>query len=272
MLRACSRSIVVTLVCASVAHGPQELEFQSCSTQGGAPGGGGFFSGVIESLISINKKLGQPEAALGILKYAQKKTELRIEVGGPAVVKPRGVGEAVFSPLATLAPSSATGSERYDGVCVQVKESWLAKLGNWSEALELYQVRTLQTCRIELVCAVMMLTVGCWLSVAGASSRQPEGPGGHGGHHEVLGRAGAVGRGGSCPTGPQPHSKSLWVDCLNVLVIGESERGAELLVHVAGQILRLCESTWKGLREEEGNGKPTVAWHDSRAGCATCPS
>lgn len=113
----------------------------------------------------------------------------------------RGWGGGV-PPLATVAPWSATGSERYDGVCVQVKESWLAKLGNWSEALELYQVRTLQTCRIELVCAVMMLTVGCWLSVAGASSRQPEGPGGHGGHHEVLGRAGAVGRGGSCPIGP----------------------------------------------------------------------
>lgn len=44
------------------------------------------------------------------------------------------------------------------------------------------------------------------------------------------------------------------------------------LLLVAGQILRLCESTWKGLREEEGNGKPTVAWHDPRAGCATCPS
>jgi len=55
----------------------------------------------VESLISINKKLGQPEAALGILKYAQKKL----------------------------------GSE------IVVKESWLAKLGNWSEALGLYEER-----------------------------------------------------------------------------------------------------------------------------------
>jgi FKBP12-rapamycin complex-associated protein len=55
----------------------------------------------VESLITINKKLGQPEAALGILKYAQKKL----------------------------------GSE------IVVKESWLAKLGNWSEALGLYEER-----------------------------------------------------------------------------------------------------------------------------------
>jgi hypothetical protein len=40
------------------------------------------YSDVIESLISINKKLGQPEAALGILKYAQKWPDRRIEVRG----------------------------------------------------------------------------------------------------------------------------------------------------------------------------------------------
>lgn len=40
------------------------------------------YSDVIQSLISINKKLGQPEAALGILKYAQKWPDRRIEVRG----------------------------------------------------------------------------------------------------------------------------------------------------------------------------------------------
>ncbi|KAM3569626.1 hypothetical protein VYU27_008290 [Nannochloropsis oceanica] len=67
----------------------KELEFQTSP------------AACVESLISINKKLGQPEAALGILKYAQKKL----------------------------------GSE------IVVKESWLAKLGNWSEALGLYEER-----------------------------------------------------------------------------------------------------------------------------------
>ncbi|CAN0530694.1 unnamed protein product, partial [Ectocarpus sp. 12 AP-2014] len=45
----------------------------------------------IESLIAINKKVGQPEAAMGILTYAQNKL----------------------------------GSE------VSVKDDWLAKLGHW---------------------------------------------------------------------------------------------------------------------------------------------
>ncbi len=67
----------------------KELEFQT------AP------AACVEALISINKKLGQPEAALGILKYAQKKL----------------------------------------GSVIVVKESWLAKLGNWTEALGLYEER-----------------------------------------------------------------------------------------------------------------------------------
>ena len=62
----------------------------------------------VEALISINKKLDQPEAAQGILKYAQKQNTLRGTHLGPV------------------------GS---------VKESWLAKLGNWEEALVLYRRR-----------------------------------------------------------------------------------------------------------------------------------
>ncbi|CAM9983693.1 unnamed protein product, partial [Phaeothamnion confervicola] len=52
----------------------------------------------IEALININKKLGQPEAAMGILTYAQSRL----------------------------------------GSVMAVKESWLAKLGHWQEALALY--------------------------------------------------------------------------------------------------------------------------------------
>jgi FKBP12-rapamycin complex-associated protein len=62
----------------------------------------------VEALISINKKLDQPEAAQGILKYAQKQNTL--------------YGTRV-------------------GLVSSVKESWLAKLGNWEEALVLYRRR-----------------------------------------------------------------------------------------------------------------------------------
>ena len=53
----------------------------------------------IEALISINNQLGQPEAANGILKYAQS---------------------------------------HFPPEVVQVKESWFEKLQNWNEALKLY--------------------------------------------------------------------------------------------------------------------------------------
>ncbi|CAN0155629.1 unnamed protein product, partial [Ectocarpus fasciculatus] len=52
----------------------------------------------IESLIAINKKVGQPEAAMGILTYAQNKL----------------------------------GSE------VSVKDDWLAKLGHWDVSAPSY--------------------------------------------------------------------------------------------------------------------------------------
>ncbi|CAM9593323.1 unnamed protein product, partial [Ectocarpus sp. 12 AP-2014] len=55
----------------------------------------------IESLIAINKKVGQPEAAKGILTYAQ----------------------------------TTLGSQ------VSVKDDWLAKLGSWEEAIILYRQR-----------------------------------------------------------------------------------------------------------------------------------
>jgi serine/threonine-protein kinase mTOR len=89
----------------------KELEFQN--SQAKSPGYGrpeearSHPTDIVESLISINKKLGQPEAARGILKYAQKQL----------------------------------------GSSIVVKESWLAKLGNWSEALALYRQRRQQDSR-----------------------------------------------------------------------------------------------------------------------------
>ena len=62
------------------AHPPeQELEFTTSPAM------------CIESLIAINKKVGQPEAAMGILTYAQNEL----------------------------------------GSAVAVKEDWLSKLGHW---------------------------------------------------------------------------------------------------------------------------------------------
>lgn len=55
----------------------------------------------IEALISINNQLGQPEAAVGILKYAQQ----------------------------------------HHASVIEVKESWFEKLQNWKEALDLYRAR-----------------------------------------------------------------------------------------------------------------------------------
>ena len=58
----------------------------------------------IEALISINNQLGQPEAAVGILKYARQ----------------------------------------HHGNVIEVKESWFEKLQSWSEALELYNAKQLE--------------------------------------------------------------------------------------------------------------------------------
>ncbi|CAK4646180.1 unnamed protein product, partial [Aphanomyces euteiches] len=59
----------------------------------------------IEALISINNQVGQPEAAVGILKYAQW----------------------------------------HHRNVIQVKESWYEKLQDWSNALELYDKKLIET-------------------------------------------------------------------------------------------------------------------------------
>lgn len=91
----------------------KEIEFQSAPAQ------------CVEDLIAINKKLGQPEAAIGILAYAQSRL----------------------------------------GSVITVKESWLAKLGHWEEALSLYK-RRLETKRDDVTavigCMKCMDALGDW--------------------------------------------------------------------------------------------------------------
>lgn len=97
--------------------------------------GGG--SSCVEDLISINKKLDLPEAALGVLKTAQ----LKLEFNG---VPPKNnlyysyVGSGMHS-------SEDNNHERREWTDVKVKESWLSKLGSWSEALAMYS-RKLEEC------------------------------------------------------------------------------------------------------------------------------
>jgi serine/threonine-protein kinase mTOR len=84
--------LTVSLLNVTQALHYKELDFQT------AP------AACVESLIAINKKLGQPEAALGVLTYAQRRL----------------------------------------GSVIAVKESWLAKLGHWEQALDLYTAKVLQ--------------------------------------------------------------------------------------------------------------------------------
>ena len=108
----------------------------------------------VESLISINKKLDLPEAALGVLKAVQN-LALEAEGGQPGLystsihtdeqTRERNRTESnvnTFAGQRVRRRSSVANSEAGDYGSfrgVEVKESFLAKLGSWSEALVLYE-------------------------------------------------------------------------------------------------------------------------------------
>jgi phosphatidylinositol kinase/protein kinase (PI-3 family) len=116
----------------------------------------------VESMISINKKLDLPEAALGVLKAVQN-LALEAEGGTPGLYssihdpqydnsdepRDRGRTESTANTFvgqrvrrrSSVANSDAGDYGSFRGV--EVKESFLAKLGSWSEALVLYE-RNLQ--------------------------------------------------------------------------------------------------------------------------------
>ena len=107
----------------------------------------------VEALISINKKLDLPEAALGVLKSIQILSNERADANFDASASTRAaVVAAAAAAVTAISPSSAASRRRqtmsgsnwssvdYDSFKgVEVKESYLAKLGSWSEALVLYE-------------------------------------------------------------------------------------------------------------------------------------
>jgi len=118
----------------------KETEFHSSPT------------GCIEALISINNQLDQPEAAVGILKFAQQQAHGYGQYGyrashmtGAALgafasdVTGGGGGGAAAGGGAAGGAGGDGGSLLGFGVGLDVQEGWYEKLGRWEDALEAYE-------------------------------------------------------------------------------------------------------------------------------------
>jgi len=93
----------------------------------------------IEDLISINKKLDLPEAALGVLEATQHRLgekKDRSSFHSDDSHSAYSLNDAEERPGAG---AGGGGDKGWAGV--EVKESWLAKLGSWGDALKLYERR-----------------------------------------------------------------------------------------------------------------------------------
>lgn len=107
----------------------------------------GGSSSCVEALISINRKLDLPEAALGVLKSAtmQLDEDRRFEEASSEsqqfssdFVKHHQATEMYYGVV------SGTEDRESNGMGINLaenKELWLAKLGSWSEAVEVYERR-----------------------------------------------------------------------------------------------------------------------------------
>jgi tetratricopeptide (TPR) repeat protein len=101
----------------------------------------------VEALISINRKLDLPEAALGVLKSATMRLEEDRGLDGdfrphvsPEVVRTHQTHEMLYG----VVRSTEDGNNMNDMETLDLaenKELWLAKLGSWTEALEVYEDR-----------------------------------------------------------------------------------------------------------------------------------
>uniref|UniRef100_A0A7S3PVW7 Serine/threonine-protein kinase TOR n=1 Tax=Chaetoceros debilis TaxID=122233 RepID=A0A7S3PVW7_9STRA len=114
-------------------------------------GGGGH---CIEDLITINRKLDLPEAALGVLKAAQfelerngvqswdrlyyksLKNKTRNAFSSRIFHRHQGQGLS-FNVMATGSDTGAAKGGNWAGI--EMQKSWLAKLGSWSDALAMYE-------------------------------------------------------------------------------------------------------------------------------------
>jgi tetratricopeptide (TPR) repeat protein len=110
---------------------------------------GGYASGpCVEALISINKKLDLPEAALGVLKASHlqidQEEQFFRETHGTfsdhitsQFLKNNYREELMYS---VVACSTALNANSNCGTGIsEIRESWLSKLGSWSEALQIYE-------------------------------------------------------------------------------------------------------------------------------------
>jgi tetratricopeptide (TPR) repeat protein len=95
----------------------------------------------VESLISINSKLDLPEAALGVLKAARIRHESsRLQYSGGAYSShpPKAVERHMLYSVMTTTDEIQGDREGESWDLFEVQESWLAKLGSFTEALAVY--------------------------------------------------------------------------------------------------------------------------------------
>mmetsp|Transcript_21493 Transcript_21493/g.52973 ORF Transcript_21493/g.52973 Transcript_21493/m.52973 type:complete len:3171 (+) Transcript_21493:99-9611(+) len=104
----------------------------------------GVTNSCVESLISINRKLGLQDAALGVLKSATMAFEdkrfnsdqVRHEISS-RLGTDHGKHEMYYGVVWSAEDHSASNTETLN--LAENRELWLAKLGSWSDALEVYE-------------------------------------------------------------------------------------------------------------------------------------
>lgn len=111
----------------------------------------GGSSSCVEALISVNRKLDLPEAALGVLKSATLRLEedRRLDVSDrtdgqnfSADLRQHQTTEMFYSVVWATQDMNASKMDVLD--LAENKELWLAKLGSWTEALEVYEEKLIR--------------------------------------------------------------------------------------------------------------------------------
>jgi hypothetical protein len=106
----------------------------------------GGSSSCVEALISVNRKLDLPEAALGVLKSATMRLEedRRIDNNDLSsdLVRQHQTTEMYYSVVWSTESFNVTQMDGLD--LAENKELWLAKLGSWTEALEVYEEKLIR--------------------------------------------------------------------------------------------------------------------------------
>ena len=126
-------------------------------------GGSRNRSACVASLISINKKLDLPEGGLGVLKTAQLPQDGLLV--GP-LLRHDHIEEMKYSVVSST--DSVVSGERRSSDFDEIHESWLVKLGSWSEALTIYEQKLGQNpndIEAMLGCMRCLYSSGEWQAV-----------------------------------------------------------------------------------------------------------